>query len=96
MKRNPSIIQTEKKSYLSGRTDSLEAHESLKGSSDRQIAIREGLWIWVTADEHRWLHHTEEGQKRDYEICAEQQRIWLEYTGKSREDWYRLFYKFYD
>jgi hypothetical protein len=93
--RKPSIIQTEKKSYLSGRTDSLTPHEPI-GGKNKRTSEKEGLWIWVTFDEHRWIHDTEEGELKDLEYSAIMQEAWLEHTGKSKADWYRLFYKYYE
>lgn len=93
--RKPSIIQNEKKSYLSGRMDSLTPHEPIGGSS-KKTSEQEGLWIWLTFDEHRWIHDTEEGELKDLEYAAVMQRTWFKHTGKSKADWYRLFYKYYD
>lgn len=92
--RNPSIIQSEKKSYLTGRTDSLTMHEPI-GNASKKTSEREGLWIWLTFDEHRWIHDTEEGELKDAELSAMIMQRWLEATGNSLEDWYRLFYKYY-
>jgi len=93
--RKPSIIQSEKKSYLSGKTSNLCPHEPIGGSS-KKTSEREGLWIWLTFDEHRWIHDTEEGENKDAELSHIMEQAWYEHTGKSKEDWYRLFYKFYD
>ena len=84
--RNPSIIQAEKKSYLSGRTDSLTPHEPI-GNSSRTTSVKEGLWIWLTFDEHRWIHDTKEGELKDKELSAMMEREWYKHTGKSKEDW---------
>lgn len=93
--RKPSIIQTEKKSFLSGATSNLTPHEPI-GNSSKKISEREGLWIWLTFNEHRWIHDTEEGELKDKELSAMMEREWYKHTGKSKEDWYRLFYKHYD
>ena len=93
--RNPSIIQIKKESYLSRRTDSLQPHEPI-GNASKRISEREGLWIWLTFDEHRWIHDTEEGELKDAELSALMEREWYKHTGKSKQDWYRLFYKHYD
>ena len=58
--RNHSIIQTKKESYLSGATQNLHRHEPIHGKN-RQTSLEQGLWIYVTEEEHRWLHDTEEG-----------------------------------
>ena len=94
--RQHSIIQSNRESYLTGKTCGiLDPHEPI-GGHNRKISLKEGLWIWVTRDEHDWLHETEEGQIKDAELSALMEREWYKHTGKSKEDWYRLFYKHYD
>ena len=93
-KRNLSIIQSQKKSFLSGVTQNLTPHEPIGGGS-RQLSLQEGLWIWLTLAEHRWIHDTHDGELKDKELSALMQIKWLEHTGKNKKDWYRLFYKYY-
>ena len=47
-----SIMQTERESYLSGRTDSLEEHHIFYGQGRRKLSERYGLKVWLTHDEH--------------------------------------------
>lgn len=92
--RKPSIIQSEKKSFLSGATSGLMPHESI-GGQNKRTSEKEGLWIWVTFEEHRWIHDTEDGELKDKELSALMERKWYKHTGKSKQDWYKLFYKHY-
>ena len=48
-----SILQREKESYISGRTDNLEKHHIYFGNPLRKLSDKYGCWIWLTAEEHR-------------------------------------------
>ena len=47
-----SILQTERESWLSKRTDSLEEHHIFYGQGRRKLSERYGLKVWLTHDEH--------------------------------------------
>lgn len=55
-----SIMQTERESIFSGRTDNLEYHH-IFGSSNRKWSEKYGLTVWLTHDEHNeppfGVHH---------------------------------------
>lgn len=55
-----SIMQNDKASYLSGRTDWLEKHH-IFGGANRRLSEKYGLWVWLTHDEHNeppyGVHH---------------------------------------
>ena len=48
-----SILQSEKESYFSERTDSLEKHHIYFGNPLRKLSDKYGCWVWLTSDEHR-------------------------------------------
>lgn len=48
-----SILQSEKVSYFSGRTDGLEKHHIYFGNPLRKLSDRYGCWVWLTSEEHR-------------------------------------------
>jgi len=79
-KRNPSIIQLfRKKSYISKIEYDiypLEAHEPI-GNSNRKNSMEDGLWIWVTRNEHRWLHDTELGEQKNADLKELMQLSWM-------------------
>lgn len=58
--KTTSIMQTEKESIFSGRTDSLEYHH-IFGGSNRKWSEKYGLTVWLTHDEHNeppfGVHH---------------------------------------
>ena len=47
-----SILQTQRESYFSGRTDNLEEHHIFYGQGRRKLSERYGLKVWLTHDEH--------------------------------------------
>ncbi len=55
-----SIMQTERESIFSGRTDNLERHH-IFGGSNRKWSEKYGLTVWLTHDEHNeppfGVHH---------------------------------------
>lgn len=58
-----SIMQSDKASYLSGRTGCLEKHH-IFGGSNRKWSEKYGLWVWLTHEEHNepphGVHHCRE------------------------------------
>jgi hypothetical protein len=47
-----SIMQNDKRSYLSGRSDNLHKHHIYYGSCNRKNSEKYGCWVWLTSDEH--------------------------------------------
>ena len=58
--KTSSIMQTERESIFSGRTDNLERHH-IFGGSNRKWSEKYGLTVWLTHDEHNeppfGVHH---------------------------------------
>ena len=48
----PSILQTEKKCYITGRTDNLHLHHIYFGHGLRKISDREGFVVYLTGELH--------------------------------------------
>ena len=84
--RKPTIIQRSQESYLSKSTQDLNIHEPI-GAGNRRMSMAEGLWIYVTRDEHTWLHSTHEGELRNRQLKSIVQAMW--FLNKSYEgyDW---------
>ena len=55
MKRAESIMQTEKRCFITGSTRNLDLHHCFHGCR-RQAADRWGCWIWLRHDLHMELH----------------------------------------
>ena len=89
-----SILQSEKKCYLSGAVNvPLDKHHIMNGTANRKKSEKYGVWVWLDHDVHMKLHQTAEGQQWQRYLKQEAQRafekIW------SRELWMKEFKKNY-
>ena len=46
-----SILQKDKRCYLSGATDGLDKHH-IYGAANRKISESNGFWVWLRHDRH--------------------------------------------
>lgn len=88
-----SVMQKQKRCYLTNSTVGLEKHHVMNGTGLRDKAEKYGLWVWLTADMHRWIHNTPDGRKYAYTLKAEAQRV-FEQT-HTRAEWMANFHKNY-
>lgn len=47
-----SILQTEKKCYITGATTNLHRHHIYFGNPNRRISEENGFWVWLRSDFH--------------------------------------------
>ena len=88
-----SKIQSDKVCYLTGRHDNLVRHHCLYGTHQRRKAEQDGLWVWLNAYEHRYIHDTIEGRPILHELQKEAQRVYeREHT---REEFIKRYGKTY-
>lgn len=87
-----SIMQTEKKCFLTGSEFNLERHHIMNGPY-RKKAEKYGLWIWLNHDVHMYLHDTREGTQKRLELKALAQAEFEKHW--SRELWKKEFGKCY-
>ena len=86
-----SIMQVEKRCFISGRTDALERYHCFGGNPNRKLSEKYGLWVWL----NHWhqneppagAHHNKEVM--DY-LHREGQKRFEEIHG-SRDDFMRIF-----
>lgn len=52
-----SIMQNEKKCYLTGRTDNLHKHHIYEGVGRRKLSEKYGCWVWLTGEWHNQSNH---------------------------------------
>lgn len=55
-KRSESILQKEKKCFITGRTDNLHCHHIYFGSN-RRVSDLCGFWVWLTGEWHNQSSH---------------------------------------
>lgn len=86
-KHHSSIIQDEKKCFITGATVGLHEHHCIHGYGNRDISEALGLKVWLREDIHMKLHDTGE---HDLELKQVAQRAY-ENTYGDRESFMRLF-----
>lgn len=74
-KRATSILQTDKKCFITGRTDNLQCHH-IYFSSNRKVSDKHGFWVWLTGEHHNQnsridVHHNREFDLKLKRICQE-------------------------
>lgn len=87
--RAESILQTEKKCYLTGSTYNLHIHHIYFGKN-RKISDESGFWVWLTGEYHNQdsridVHHNRD---LDLKLKRECQRKYEE--SRSREEFLKL------
>lgn len=81
-----SIIDNTPRCYHCGREDSLQRHHCLKGIAYRWKAEEDGLWVYLCADCHTFLHG-KDGHQLDLQYKQIAERTWLKHYRKSMKDW---------
>ena len=84
-----SIIQTERKCFLTGRTDNLQEHHIFFGSKNRENSERYGLKVWLTADYHTGKHSPHRDREIDLYLKQIAQRKFEE--THSQDEFMRIF-----
>ena len=92
-KRAPSILQNEKKCYITGRYDNLDCHH-VYGGANRKISDENGFWVWITHDLHNgndpMAVHSNPLQGYDLMLKQQAQRKYEEEMGRSGDDFIKL------
>lgn len=90
-----SILQRERKCYITGSTYNLHRHHIFAGSR-RQISEREGFWVYLIGHLHNQSNdgvHGKNGHALDLKLKQDCQRKYEETN--SREEWMLLMGKNY-
>lgn len=90
-----SILQREKKCYITGSTYNLHRHHIFAGGR-RQISEREGFWVYLIGHLHNQSNdgvHGKNGHALDLRLKQDCQRKYEE--THSREEWMLLMGKNY-
>ena len=88
-----SIVQTEKKCFLTGRTDNLHEHHVYFGKN-RKLSEKYGLKIYLVGELHNLSDngvHGKYGHELDLNIKEQVQKIAMEHYGWSIGDFVRRF-----
>ena len=89
-----SIMQTEKRCYCTGSVVRLVKHHVIPGTANRKKADKYGLWVWLNADFHNWIHSSAPGASDKLKELRKAGQKAFEET-HSREEWMRIFHRNY-
>lgn len=88
-----SILQDEKKCYITGSTNNLHKHHVYMGS-DRKKADKWGCWVWLRADWHNMSNYGVHFNKDlDLRLKREMQEAFEKKYGKKK--FLEVFHKNY-
>lgn len=92
-----SIIKESKSCFFCGSERDLERHHCLKGTANRKLAEKDGLWVWLCPDCHRgtWGVHGYKGHELDVTLKKAAEYAWLKQNGKTVEDFISRYGKSY-
>lgn len=92
-----SIISTERRCHVCGREKDLELHHIFFGVSNRPLSTKWGLTCYLCHECHqgRWGVHGYDGYELNTSLKKEAQKKWMEYFGKTKEDFISIFGKSY-
>ena len=86
-----SIMQKEKKCYVSGAEFNLDEHHALGGVANRKLSEKYGLKVWLRHDIHMDLH--DRNKELEIQIKKDAQRAFEKKY--SHEKWMKTFGKNY-
>lgn len=86
-----SIMQTEKKCYVSGAEYNLDSHHVMTGTANRKLSEKYGLKVWLRHDIHMDLH--DRNKELEIKLKQDAQRAFEEKY--SHQLWMDIFKKNY-
>ena len=91
-----SIICNDKRCYVCGTTANLHLHHCLYGSANRKKSDDDGLMIFLCGYHHNLSEHGVHFDKQlDRVIKQHAERKWMEYYGKTEQDFIKRYGKSY-
>ena len=87
-----SIIQKEKRCYITGTTYNLHKHHIFEGTENRKLSEEDGMWIWLRGDWHNLSDYgVHFNKKLDLQIKQIAEQAWIDYYGKTKEDFIKRY-----
>lgn len=91
-----SILQNNKKYYITKSTNNLHKHHIFGGTANRKLSEEDGMWIWLRADWHNMSDYGVHFNKElDLKLKRIAQKRWQEYYHKTKEDFIKKYGKSY-
>ena len=74
-----SIMQSDMRCYVTGKTTNLHRHHAMPGTANRKKSEKYGLWVWLEASVHARLH--DKDKRLEIAIKMDAQRAFEERYG---------------
>lgn len=87
-----SIISQTKECFYCGTTENLHRHHCVHGTAGRAKAEEDGLWIWICASHHEFIHGRY-GHAHDVVLHQIAEKAWLKENKKTIPDWIERYGK---
>lgn len=86
----PSIVQTDKRCYMTGYEGNLDRHHIFRASR-RKLSEKHGLWVWLKHDVHMALHDHRKPYDGLENYLKEVGQRAFEKNGGTREEFMQIF-----
>ena len=86
-----SIIQNEKACYICGATQNLHLHHIFFGSANRRLSDADGCVVYLCQRHHTGAAGVHGNRKIDLSLKTKCEKAWLEYYGKTIEDFIKRY-----
>lgn len=91
-----SIISNNKYCFICGINQGLHKHHIIHGSANRKKSDEDGLWIYLCGKHHNLSNEGVHNNKNlDLSLKKMAEKRWLEFYGKSEEDFIKRYGKTY-
>jgi hypothetical protein len=90
-----SILQTEKECFICGTTQNLHRHHVFYGNANRSLSEKDGCVVYLCMNHHTGAAGVHGNQKINISLKKKMQKRWMEYYGKSKEDFIKRYGKNY-
>lgn len=91
------IMNSNEPKWTNHREPGLHRHEAFFGIKNRQKSIDDGLVVFLTYENHEGTNgvHGKNGHDLDMELKKEAEKRWIEYYGKSEDEFRKRYGKNY-
>lgn len=94
--KDRSILQSKKICYVCGTTEGLHVHHVFYGTANRRLSDEDGLTVYLCYKHHNGSDYGVHFDKMlDLALKQEAETKWLEYYGKTKQDFIDRYGKNY-
>ena len=86
-----SILQSEKECYICHTTQNLQLHRVFYGTANRKLSDEDGCVVYLCQMHHTGRLGIHFNKAENLKLKEEMERAWIEYCGKTKEDFIRRY-----